>query len=74
MTGSVVAFFTCTALAVAPAISAKAREIEGTVSEIDVEARVLHLADGSRFALPESIDFRPVEAGETVHLVYEPAG
>lgn len=72
MTGSIVAFFTCSVLVVAPAISAHALETEGTVETVDSDSGFLTLADGSRFGLPDGFDLRAVPVGTIARVVYEP--
>ena len=72
MTGSVVAFFTCSVLVVAPTIPAHALEAEGTVEAVDTASRLLTLSDGSCFGLPQGFDLEGVGAGTLARLVYEP--
>ena len=51
--------------------AAFAGEIEGTVANVDPDARMLVLESGETFALPEGLDVATLEPGTQVIVTFE---
>lgn len=65
----IVAFFTCSVVCVAASLPVHAEEKGGIVEQVDREAGIVVLSDGSRYLLPQTLDRTVVEPGMEVHLL-----
>lgn len=51
--------------------AALAAELQGEVATVDPDARTVTLADGSTWAVADTVDLTGLEAGDIITVVYE---
>lgn len=65
-----IALFASSMLVISATIPPRAQEAEGIVASIDRTGALLTLDDGTRYALPDTHDYAPLQPGMQVHLLY----